>query len=469
MVDMPDYAHPYMPDMLRNALAANQLQSFYNKQQLQGDMQSAGQTAATGDYTGAQNQLFSQGHMAEAVQMRNLIRQAKQDQLSDLKDTYEKSANVALAYKDNPNRTPEMWGQYIDAAKSHGLDMESFRDPDTGPDMVIAMANKRTEQVKEEQDRRNAELARMKGATMFKGPGEDTLTPYYPATTQFGAPVKVPEGVDLGDKVDLSAPGGKDKSTELERVATDYQNAWKEAHPDDQELPRDVALNAAGIQKSNRSGTKVELELGPDGKPQIKTSGFEGTTGYAKTSEGAYNLKLNQGVASADATIAARGQLGQVVDTHATQLDKIANRPDFNKAMMFLKSPDGLRFWSGQAVDLGKVPQTAIDLRMTIKSLEHEYGNFVAAGHKGAMSEHEGTDLKNIVGQLNTAPDSDTFRHAVGTLKDLSNAFRTITPIGPQAPRHAGTTQNPFTSGAVAPKQAHEMSDDELKAMFGVH
>jgi hypothetical protein len=451
---MADYSAPYMPNMLTNAYAANALNSFQQTQKTQQDVADAGETAAGGDLAGAANQLLSKGHLAEAQQIQGMARNLKADHINDLKDTYDKMGSLArmVQAEPDPDKRAQMWGDAIATAKAKGLDVSGFEHPVTGPQTALAFSGKIGDSLNDEMNRRRQQAAEFAGAQSYKTTikGEDgTDKPAVvmrKADGTWTAPIPTPAGVDVAEPIkpaDSKAP----QTTQIERIADAYQASWKAEHPGGPELPRADALNAAGIATRNGQGTKIDFKPDDKGVPRLVTNGQEGTGSYTKTEQGAYNIKSSQAAATADTSIKARNQLAEVVNGHSTMLEAISRRPDFNDAMMFLRTPEGARFWSGQLADLSKVPETAMKLKMDVSSLEHEYGNFVAAGHKGGMTLEESNSLKQIVGNLYSAPDSATFRSALQNLRDLAGEFSKVKMIGPMSP----SGQQPYQPPAGQP------------------
>jgi hypothetical protein len=484
---MTDYSQPYTPNILSDAQAANSLQNFFNNQSDRNALQSAGQMAAGGNFPGASNTLLAQGMLPQAKQFsdyanaqsnRNnilsagkamagnedydfdpatklllqgglwdeakashtLIKTLDADKAKDVADTNahlgEMAKQVLLAPKE---QQAYLWGKTLQIMQGHNLDISKLQDPVTGPMYALALAQNVDAFHKDDLARRSNELFNYKAQKQFSvqipgAEGEEQrqgIVNFGP--NGWGTPQVAPAGVDVNEPI-----GGKGKSqqsTGIERIADNYQDDWRAQHghePGFKELPRTEALNAASIANRNNSGTGMSFEPDASGIPRLKTSGQLGTSGYVKTEEGAYNIKGSQQRAIADTAVDARNQLGSVVTLHAQQLDKIASSPELPAALTWLHTPQGALFLAGKLTDLGNVPAVANDLKMTINSLAHEYGNFVAAGHKGAMSEREGADLQGIVDQLRQSPDARTLMHGVDTLRDLAGAFQSVRKLGPQ-------------------------------------
>lgn len=473
--DTSEYARSVQPNVLADLQGVQQIKNsqwaLQKAQNQQADETQAGSLYASGDTDAATNYLYKTGHIDKAIQMGQVIRQATADHLNDIADTHQKIANLALL-----SDTPDKWQQALQAAQKQGINTQGFEDFNTGRNLAVALGSKAQDLVTQEKQRRTDELAQFKGATSYN----TTMPPDYAnegndaeprqatimrlPTGEWTKPVATPDGVDIN--APLGAQKGAGQSTQIERVADAYQADWKKQNPNGPDLPRTEALNAASIANRNNSGTGIRFEPDEQGIPRLKTSGQEGTSGYGKTEQGAYNLTTNREAGKFDVGLMARNSLGSVVKEHADMLDKISRRPDFSDALAFLHTPDGARFLAGEALPLGTVPQTANDLQMTIGSLQHEYGNFVAAGHKGAMSEHEGSDLNNIVGQLRNGPDAQTFQHNIETLKDLAGAFQRVSKLGVQGNVQGGginssqqTPPSQAAQGSQSPKSIQSKAE----------
>jgi hypothetical protein len=492
---MADYSQPYQPNVLSDAMAANQLQNFFNAQSDRSAMQGAGQMAASGDFPGASSSLLAQGMLPQAkqfsdyasaqssqaaslaagkamaanddydidpaskillnaglwdhvTQSRNLIKSLDADKAQALTDTHNQLGDMAKGVSLlPPDQRAPAWASVLNVVRQHGGDTRGYEDPVTGPMYALAVAKKTDEFFNDNMKQRAAELAEHKAQTYYKtempgAPGEEpkqALVPFGPGpggVGVFGRPVVAPEGTDLDKQV-----GGKTAkaNTGIERIADDLQQDWKDRHPGEPEMSRTEALNAAGVINRNNSGTRITFE-GGEGGPQVRTSGQEGTSSYTKTEEGAYGIKTSQQHAIADTAVKARNQLLDVVKGHADQLENLSRSPDFNAAMTWLHGPTAGPFIAGKVTNLGNVPAVTNALAMTMKSLAHEYGNFVEAGHKGAASQHEIESLGGIVDQLRQSPDAETLRAGVGTLRDLANEFSKVKLLGP-AQRGGGQTQ----------------------------
>jgi hypothetical protein len=465
---MADYSQPYMPSVLNDANALATMQSLMQRQsqnqaamsasallangdydtaeqlyrsvgmddlanqaRLRGVSIKAGNAAANGDYQGAADHLLRSGYLDQAQTL-------KKEHLEDVNRLFGIGAQIAQL----PDLTPLQWKQFLGQAKQDGFDTSQFEDFKTGPQLLTAYAGKVMDVNKQRLEQLKAfppHSATMAGQD--GNPDTEGLAVYNPNKNAYDFTPGTP-GLTVDAKA-INGKAGSDSSTQIERVATAYQDDWKKTHPNGPELGRKEALNAASIAIRNNSGTGIDFELGPDGQPRLKTSGQQGTTGYARTEQGAYNLAANREAAKFDIGTMARKTLGNVIQEHSEMLDPLTQRPDFEEAMRFLHTPDGVRFWGGEALPLGTVPQTANDIVMTVKSLAHEYGNFVAAGHKGAMSEREGRDLENIVGQLENAPTGEAFRHNLETLRGLANAFQHVPTLGSQGVSKPSSASNP--------------------------
>jgi hypothetical protein len=457
---MADYSQPYLPNMLSNALAVNGLQAFFDQKRLNADLQTAGQTAATGDLAGASSQLLGSGHLNEAAKMQNMARQLKDDHLADVKTTYDKLGNLALMAQ-----TPEDWSRAIAAAQSHGIDTKGFDDFATGRPAAIALAGKVGDVLTQEKTRRDIEVAQFRAdnerfkdsetySTTIKGEdGADV-----PATRmrlrsgEWSEPVRTPAGIDINAPLGIGKKAAP--TTEMERTAERFKAQWARENPDAPELSDTEAISAA---RKNPGGATATFKLDSDGLPRFVPKANEGTRSFAYTPEGSYNLSENKALGGNQAAIEARKQLGSIVDSHAEQLRNLANSPNFENAMMFLRTPDGVRFWTSGIVPPG-TPAEAIALRMTIQSLKVEYGNFVGAGHKGAVSEHQDEQTRQIVDQLYQSPDRATLNTGIDTLQHLAKAFIDVKEVGPQSVRGGGAQQQ-----SAAPSDAIAQARDAIR------
>lgn len=477
---MADYSAPFMPDMVRNTAAANGLQTLFDTQRTNADLLTAGKVAATGDLSGASSSLLGSGHLDEAAKLQGMARQMKDDHLRDAAATYEKMGNLALLAE-----TPEQWQQALAAAQQHGIDTKGFEDFATGRPAAIALAKKTGDALAIEKSRRDVELAqlraqteRFKGAESYQTTIKDENGVDVPAVRMrlpdgnWTDPVAVPKGIDVSSPLGIGKKAAP--TTEVERLALKIQEEWAADHPDSPKVPYVEALAAA--RQRGTSGAGIGFTENANGVMKYTPEAKLGTRSYAYTPQGAYELKINQEGAKTDSAIQARSQLGSVIDAHAEQLRNIASSPDFNTAMMFLRAPDGVRYWTSGTVVAPGVPATAIQLKMIVQSLKAEYQNFVGAGHKGAIGEHADEQTRQIVDQLYQSPDAATMLTSIDTLQHLARAFQNVKLIGPRSVG-GGVPEQQSTSAAAPvapstaapkPKAAKDMTDEELKKALGL-
>lgn len=165
---MPDYANPYLPNVLSNAYALQTIQGLMQRQQQNEANMAAANAIANGDYLLAEQYYRSAGMNAQADAMREKhvnieagnhiangdydaaadtmlkngyyaqARRFTQDHINDINSLYGIGAQIAQI----PNLQPEQWKQFIDTAKRDGFDTAMFEDPKTGPALMAAYAGK---------------------------------------------------------------------------------------------------------------------------------------------------------------------------------------------------------------------------------------------------------------------------------------------------------------------------------------
>jgi len=143
---------PFMPTAgpVLNALRMGQKDRLATQQR--SVLKQAGQLAAQGSLGQARKSLLSEGMLAEAEQIGQMIRQANADQLGKTKRTFDVLGNLARAAD-----TPEKWQQAIQAAASAGMDVSKYQDFGVR-DLVLAQANKVNEQLDYELKSRGLDL-----------------------------------------------------------------------------------------------------------------------------------------------------------------------------------------------------------------------------------------------------------------------------------------------------------------------
>lgn len=420
-----------------------------NAVKAQGTQIKAGQLAASGDYNAAARTMLQGGYFDQASKI-------KSEGLSDLNDAYKRIANVAML-----NPTPDQWNATVNTLEQHGFPVpQPCKDPITGPKLAIALANQVQDYNKNLLEQRNAQTADLKAGlvrdyTLKSADGHDI-----PGTVRIDPATGQPDmktftlktaGGALGESAAPSEMNaGKESGAAAIQGAKKLQEDYKKANGDD--------LDFQTASSAYRNGQIVVK--GPDGKP--KSVSPEGTTSYARTAEGNYERTYGGKAAAQDVSVAARKQLGSVIDEHATHLADISNRPEFNQAMMFLHTPEGLQFLEGKALPAGtQIPKTAVDLKQTIDSVSGEYNNFVSQGHKGSLHAHEATVLSRIGQSLYNAPDPETFRSNIDNIKVLASAFQHVKPVGPVSEWGKGQQQTPTAPSqqSAAPRPVGSKAD----------
>ena len=505
MVDMPDYAHPYMPNVLSNIQAVKGYQDLFNSQQTQQDVSQAGKIAATGDYDAASKYLMAHGHMDQAIQLQGMMRNAKADQVKDLADTHEKIGNLALLAD-----TPEKWAQTLQVAQQHGLNTQGYEDFDTGRRIALAMSSKAKDFADQEKQKRDMELARLKGAVSYQTtiPGETETVPAvgaaggWPVTPEITAPgaaqpatimrtaagewtkpVAIPAGVDIENPISGAAGGGKEAAPI--KAAHEIQADYKKAYGED--LPFAVA-NAA-----SKSGANVVR--GEDGKPQ--TVGMGGTMqGYrdvrAVIAKGTQDPELQREISEYrtigknDGALAQRKSIAGGAMNHLETVAQISDK-DLSDTLGVIQGYGGYQKFL-DAVKSGRVEESVAyhNAKQTLAVLLRETQNAYHIAGTGADTDQR---LKETADALSPesflqSPNIEVFRQRLNNVRAiLQGVINSPRPsaFGSRAQATAGSAASeeevkrvsgaPEAGGQVQrlQKHPHELSDEELKAQLGIH
>jgi hypothetical protein len=409
----------------------------------------AGHLAAKGDTAGAAKLHLENGYYDQAQKMTT-------DQLQQTNAVQQKIANAA----SDPNITPELWNRSIDALKStfptQATNIEGFRDFKTGPKVALEVAGKTQEFNDNLIKQRAALMAENKAGYLVNanrsaeqaGPTQDNA-PLPPIVTPGTARKDLTTGQVIPSSFTPNAPesvkpntvqtftptgaaiedASKDKSSAVERQVKQIQEEFEQAHPGEK-LPSLVVAKA--LEKSGGGIPKFAKDK--NGDWDYKLDAPEGSLAYTRTNEGKYDLTSASKNAANDSTVGARKQLGQVIEEHSGLLTELSNRPEFDKAMAFLHTPEGAQFWEGKVLPSGtQVPKTAVDLKMSVNSISGEYNNFVSQGHKGVLHTGEADTVSKIGQSLYNAPNAESFRENLYTLGKLAAAFQHVKPLGPKS------------------------------------
>lgn len=215
---MVDY---YPPNLWQNMYAANTLQNMFNtqadrdrQQQNLADMVSAGKLAAGGDYESARDALYAGGHFEQA----------------------------------------------------------NFMDPQQARTAILARSNMMQQAIENERQRRQDELAQLRGSTTYTVPGAEGQPPLTVMRTpagQWTEPVPTPPGVNLNSPL-TTAPKAAKPSQQGDAVKA-IKDAYAAQYPDRPPLNDAQALSAATAvtSKFNAGLSVTGWQFGAGGKPTL--------------------------------------------------------------------------------------------------------------------------------------------------------------------------------------------------------
>jgi len=472
---MADYSQPYLPSMLVNSIAANGLQKLFDTQRLNADLQSAGQTAETGDLAGASSQLLGTGHLNEAAKMQDMARQLKDDHLADVKTTYDKLGNLALMAQ-----TPEDWSRAIAAAQSHGIDTKGFDDFETGRPAAIALAGKVGDVLTQEKTRRDIEVAKFKAsAARFEDSNtyattiKDETGADVPATRmrlrsgEWSEPVATPAGIDIN--APLSATGKSARTSSEMQAIRQIQTDFKSRYNFD--------LDYADANAALRSGSKPVLDDNGEVKFEARSGTIQGTRDtraqqnamkYDPTQ--VYQRGLAQGMGKQDASNLGRVQQIHAVLGHLAMVDDLVGGTELDPAKLtpeqarkrqiaengvgYLRSKIGYAILTGQMDPQSDTPDFLRNLHSAQVMLEGELTRLATMG-QGAVAEGTRNHLNGIIGELGERPSVKNILSATRNIREMATVIASMPMIGnPQE-----GLINPSLRGGGTQQQSAEPSD----------